>query len=79
MTLFPTALRLVELPPCRFCSNVDRKDWSAVVELDDEALEPLPPKSPRSFWNAELSVDKVLEDTVAEEPVLPTIGLLPKS
>ena len=84
MTLFPTALKLVELPPCRFRSTVDRKDCNAVVELEDEPLEPVPPRSPSNFWNAELSVDKVLEDSVledevAEAPVLPMSWLLPMS
>lgn len=38
-----------------------------MVEPEDESLEPVPPKSPINFWNAELSVDKVLDDKVAEE------------
>jgi len=41
-----------------------------VVELDDEPLELVPPKSPINCWNAELSVDKVFDDRVAEESVL---------
>jgi hypothetical protein len=75
---------LVELPPWRFCSNVDRNDCSAVVELEDEPLEAVPPRSPSSFWNAELSVDKVLEDRVLEDEaaealVPPMSWLLPRS
>jgi len=50
-----------------------------VVELEDELLEPVPPRSPINFWNAELSVDKVLDDKVAEESVPLMSWLLLKS
>ena len=56
-----------------------------MVELEDEPLEAVPPRSPSSFWNAELSVDKVLEDKVledmrrAEALVPPMSWLLPRS
>jgi hypothetical protein len=55
-----------------------------VVELEDEPLEAVPPRSPSSFWNAELSVDKVLEDRVLEDEaaealVPPMSWLLPRS
>jgi hypothetical protein len=79
LTLFPSALTVGEPPPWRFCSRLDRKDWRAVVELEDELLEPVPPRSPINFWNAELSVDKVLDDKVAEESVPLMSWLLLKS
>ena len=50
-----------------------------MVELEDEPLEAVPPRSPSSFWNAELSVDKVLDDKVAEESVPLMSWLLPRS
>jgi hypothetical protein len=45
----------------------------------DEAPEPVPPRSPINFWNAELSVDNVLEDKVEDESVLLMSLLSPSS
>ena len=78
LTLEPMTPGVLLPPLSRPCRKLDRNDWSAVVELDAVPLEELPPKSPISFSNAVLSVDRVLDDRLEEEVALIS-WLLPNS
>jgi hypothetical protein len=75
-TLVPNVLG--ELAPLlwRFCRKLERKDCRADVELDEPVL---PPRSPMSFWNAELRVSSVLDDKLDDRSVLLISWLLVSS
>ena len=76
MTLVPKVLRELAPLPWRFCRKLERKDCRADVELD-EAVPP--PRSPMSFWNAELRVFSVLDDKLDDRSVLLISWLLVSS
>jgi hypothetical protein len=87
-TLVPNALSELPLAPdCKSCRKAERNDCRADVdadveldvELDEEPLADPPFKSAMSFWNAVLSVAKVLDGRLDEAPVLLISSLSPRS